>query len=244
MSFPKLTATHHRDTYPSISPTKPSLSQAGRNILITGGGSGIGFEIARSFAKASAAKIIIVGRRAQVLEEASVKLRQEFRGNGSTEFIAHQADVGSDFSVASLWAYLHSQNIIVHVLVLNAAHAHPRGPDTLSLDKKELMRAFDINIGGNFLMSANFVKQALRPEKLKLYLINVSTAAIHMYPSLQQSTYSTSKSAFTTLLGHIANERSVEDLQIVSYHPGALYTESAAEAFTKDAFPWDDCTSK
>ncbi|KAE9389715.1 short-chain dehydrogenase/reductase [Gymnopus androsaceus JB14] len=224
MSFLKLTPTHHRDTYPSISPTKPSLTQAGKTILITGGGGGIGFEIARSFAKASASKVIIVGRRAGFLDEAIGKLRNEFQ-SGGTEFMAHQADIASDTSIASLWEFLHSQGILVHVLVLNAAH--------------ELMEAFDINVGGNFLMSANLVKQALRPAGLQLVLLNVSTGAIHT-AAPRVSTYSMTKAAFTGLLGRIANDRPVEDVQIISFHPGVLYSEGAAKDFDKNAFSWDE----
>ncbi|KAE9405645.1 short-chain dehydrogenase/reductase [Gymnopus androsaceus JB14] len=199
MTFSKLTPTYHKDTYPSISPTKASLTQAGKTILITGGGGGIGFETARSFAKASASKVIITGRRAGFLDEALVELRQEFQGR-PTEFIAHQADVGSDTSITSLWELLHSQNTLVHVLILNAAHIHPLGPDTLSMDKTALMECFDTNVGGNFLMSAYFVKQILRPTGLKLHL---------------------------------------DDVQIISFHPGILYSESVATVFDRDTFAWD-----
>ncbi|KAE9398978.1 short-chain dehydrogenase/reductase [Gymnopus androsaceus JB14] len=227
MSLPKLTPTHHKDTYPSISSTNPSLTQAGKTILVTGGGGGLGFEIAR--------------RRAGFLDEALVKLRKEFQGN-PTEFIAHQADIASDASITSLWEFLHSQNILVHVLVLNAAHFYPfaQAPDTLSMSKKELMEAFDINLGGNFLMSAAFVKQTLRPTGLKLHLVNISTAAVHMHPSPNQNTYATSKAAFTALLGRIADERSVDDVQIISFHPGALYSEGSAKVLDRESFNWDE----
>lgn len=234
----KLTPTYHRDTYPAISPTNPSLRQAGKTILITGGGGSIGFEIARSFAIAAASRVIIVGRRAGFLDEAVANLGDEFHNR--TEFIAHQTDIASDTSVASLWEFLDSQNILVDVLVLNAACIQSFALDTLSVPKVELMESFDTNVGGNFLMAVNFTKQALRPAGLRLYLVNVSTSSIHTpIPSL--TSYSTSKAAFTMLLGRIANERSVEDLQIVSFHPGVLYSESAAKAVGPDAFDWDEC---
>ncbi|KAE9382585.1 hypothetical protein BT96DRAFT_1027592, partial [Gymnopus androsaceus JB14] len=164
MSLPKLTPSHHKDTYPSISSTNPSLTQAGKTILITGGGGGSRIRN-RSFLR------------------QSIRLTNHRRN--TTEFIAHQADIASDASITSLWEFLHSQNILVHVLVLNAAHFYPfaQAPDTLSMSKKELMEAFDINLGGNFLMSAAFVKQTLRPTGLKLHLVNISTAAVHMHPS-------------------------------------------------------------
>ncbi|KAJ3972941.1 short-chain dehydrogenase/reductase [Lentinula raphanica] len=241
MSFNSLTITktYHRDTYAAISPTKPSLSQVGKTVLITGGGSGIGFEIARSFAKARASRIIIVGRRAAVVDSAATKLRDEFN-DSATEFIPRQGDIGDDSSVAALWDYLKSQNILVDVLILNAAYLFPMAPDTLHMDKAEVMKAFDVNVGGNLLMSSKFVDQSLRPKCHQLHLVNVSTGAIHMNPAPTQNPYATSKAAFAALLGRIADEHPVEDVQILSFHPGVLYSESASLYFDKNLFKWDE----
>ncbi|KIK66762.1 hypothetical protein GYMLUDRAFT_218209 [Collybiopsis luxurians FD-317 M1] len=233
-----LIKSHHRATYPAISPTKPSLSQAGKTVLITGGGGGIGFNIARSFAKASASRIIIVGRRGRLLDEAVIKLREEFKVG--TEFIARQTDIGDDASVTALWDFLHSQNIVVHVLVLNAAQVAPVGTDTLSMSKEELMTAFGVNVGGNFFMSAKFVQQRLRYAGQQLNLINVSTAGIHMDDTPLFNPYTSSKAAFAALIGRIANERSVEDVQIISFHPGLLYSEGVSKTYDQDAFEWDE----
>jgi len=234
----KLAPTYHRDTYPSISPTKPSLTQTGKTILITGGGDGIGLEIARSFAKARASRIIVVGRRAGLLDEAVRKLRDEFQSQ-RTEFMAHQTDIGSDTSISSLWEFLHSQNILVHAIVFNATHLAPHLPDTLSIAKNDLMDAFNVNVGGNFVMAAKFVKQALRPTGLQLFLINISTLAIHTHVPTMAS-YGVSKAAFTGLLGRIANDRPAEDVQIISFHPGALYSEGASKILDKDTLDWDE----
>lgn len=239
MSLGSLTSTFHRDTYPAISPSNDYLSQAGKTVLITGGGGGIGFEIARSFAKAKAPRIIIMGRRSSVLDVAAAKLREEFR-NSTTEFITHQGDISDDSSVTSLWDSLHSRNIFVHVLVLNAASFSPSGPDTFKMDKRELMKAFDVNVGGNFSMSMKFVSQPLRPVGQQLNLVNVSTAVIQTYRLPNQNPYSTSKAAFTALLGRIAGEHPVEDVQIISFHPGVLYSESASAYFDKNAIKWDE----
>ncbi|KAE9401801.1 short-chain dehydrogenase/reductase [Gymnopus androsaceus JB14] len=218
----KLTPTYHRDTYPSISPTKPSLTQTGKTILITGGGDGIGLEIARSFAKARASRIIIVGRRAGLLDEAVGGLRDEFQ-SGGTEFMAHQTDIGSDTSISSLWEFLHTQNILVHVIVFNATHLAPHLPDTLSIAKNELMDAFN----------------ALRPAGTQLFIINISTLAIHTTVPTMAS-YGVSKAAFTGLLGRIAHDRPAEDVQIISFHPGALYSEGASRILDKDTLDWDE----
>nr|AEN14448.1 short-chain dehydrogenase/reductase [Lentinula edodes] len=219
MALTNLTNTYHRDTYPAISSTNPSLSQAGKTVLITGGGSGIGFEIVRSFAKAKASRIIIIGRRITVLEDAVVKLREEFQ---NTEFIAQQGDISDEVSTTAVWDHLNSNNIFVHVLVLNAAHLSPMGPDTLKMERKDLMEAFNINVWGNFSMTAKFVNQPLRPVGEKLNLVNVSTAGIQMNPAPTQNPYVTSKGTFTALLGRIADEHPVEDVQIISFHPDLI----------------------
>ncbi|KAJ3867199.1 short-chain dehydrogenase/reductase [Lentinula novae-zelandiae] len=147
MALTTLTNTFHHDTYPAISSTNPSLSQAGKTVLITGGGSGIGFEIVRSFAKAKASRIIIVGRRLTVLEDAVAKLV-----------------ISATRLPRPLYGIISTAlDILVHVLVLNAMHLYPMGPDTLRMERKDLMEAFNTNVGGNFTMTAKFVNQTLRP---------------------------------------------------------------------------------
>ncbi|KAF8832117.1 hypothetical protein HHX47_DHR1001146 [Lentinula edodes] len=237
MALTTLTSTFHHDTYPAISSSNPSLSQAGKTVLITGGGSGVGFEIARSFAKATASRIIIVGRRIAVLEDAVAKLRGEFP---NTEFIARQGDISGEASAGSVWDHLNAHDILVHVLVLNAMHLYPMGPDTLKMERKDVMEAFNTNVGGNFTMTAKFVGQALRPVGQRLNLVNISTAGIQMNPAPNQNPYVTSKAAFTALLGRIADEHPVEDVQIISFHPGVLYSETVAKHIDKDLFDWDE----
>ncbi|KAJ4484994.1 short-chain dehydrogenase/reductase [Lentinula edodes] len=237
MALTTLTSTFHHDTYPAISSSNPSFSQAGKTVLITGGGSGIGFEIVRSFAKATASRIIIVGRRIAVLDDAVAKLHGEFP---NTEFIARQGDISDEASAASVWDHLNAHDILVHVLVLNAMHLYPMGPDTLKMARKDVMEAFNTNVGGNFTMTAKFVNQPLRPVGEKLNLVNVSTAGIQMNPAPNQNPYVTSKAAFTALLGRIADEHPVEDVQIISFHPGVLYSETVAKHIDRDLFDWDE----
>lgn len=51
MSFTK---TYHNKPYDLISPSRPELSASGKNVVITGGGTGVGKSIALSFAQAGA----------------------------------------------------------------------------------------------------------------------------------------------------------------------------------------------
>ena len=76
-----VTRTVHQKAYPAISPTRPELNQAGRVVIITGGGTGIGSSIAQSFVRASADTIIIIGRREAVLKTAVTQLEAVAKGS-------------------------------------------------------------------------------------------------------------------------------------------------------------------
>lgn len=56
-----------------------------------------------------------------------------------------------------------------------------------------------------------------------------------------QPSYGASKSAGTMLLQRIAKDVSPDDLQILSYHPGGVYTELAERAgINRNDHQWDD----
>jgi FlaA1/EpsC-like NDP-sugar epimerase len=76
LSRTNVTKTTRKDVYPAISPSRPELSQAGKVVLITGAGTGVGFNIAKSFVQASADTVIIIGRRLEKLETAASTLKQ------------------------------------------------------------------------------------------------------------------------------------------------------------------------
>ncbi len=116
------TNTIHSELYSAISPLQPGLSQAGKTGMITGGGTGIGFAIARAFAQASAATIIILSRREEVVIKAASKLSAEFVAS-NLKVLALRCDVGNGTEVEAVWAGLARDGVFVDILVLNAAVA-------------------------------------------------------------------------------------------------------------------------
>lgn len=117
------TNTVHQEVYPAIAPTRPELSQAGRAILVTGGGIGLGYHIAQSFVRAAAETVIIIGRRSDVLEEARSRLEEAAKAAGtSTKIIARACDVTDRAQVDTFWKELNNVlGIVVDVFVANAA---------------------------------------------------------------------------------------------------------------------------
>jgi NAD(P)-dependent dehydrogenase (short-subunit alcohol dehydrogenase family) len=76
--YPSPVQTYHRTTYPSISPLLPSLSCAGKHVIITGGGSGIGRACAHSFAAAGARIISLIGRNDDSLKATSELIKRDY----------------------------------------------------------------------------------------------------------------------------------------------------------------------
>lgn len=62
--------------YPKVISLSPNKLLLGRTALITGGTSGIGYEIAKSYVN-SGASIIITGRKQERIDEAVEKLKAE-----------------------------------------------------------------------------------------------------------------------------------------------------------------------
>ena len=77
---------------------------AGKRILVTGGGTGLGKELARSFV-AHGAAVLVCGRREGVLQETVAELQRHARNGGSIEH--HVCDVRSpeqiDAMVERIW---------------------------------------------------------------------------------------------------------------------------------------------
>lgn len=250
-----VTNTIHRGPYPAILPSRPELSQAGRVVLITGGGTSIGHSIARSFVRASANTVIIIGRRSDVLEAAGSRLVQEAETSGTnTKIITRTCDIVDLAQVNAFWEDLTSRGITVDVFVSNAAKfTQPKS--ILELGADEVWSQVEVNAKAPLYFTEKFYSQPGEKQKVRgsgvllfhtlrigrygptdmsnnfntQFIVNVSTQSSHgtSHPGIAvRPAYTLSKMAGTLLFQLIAQNTPPEKMQIISFHPGLIYNDT------------------
>lgn len=151
-----------KDTYEAISPSNPKLSQAGKTILVTGGGYGVGYAIANSFAQASASTIVLVGRREAILQSAAEKLKADSAEiNPNLNVHVHTVDVTDHGSTTRLWGWLVEKGLVIDVLILNAGRQSPF-KTLLELGLEEVWNFYQVNVYGHMDFTEHFYKQDRR----------------------------------------------------------------------------------
>ena len=186
------------------------FSLQGRVALITGGGTGIGFDIAKFFL-ASGATVVITGRREEVLKEAVANL-----GSG-----AHYAvnDV-SDLSLTSqLVAELVAKHGGIDILVNNAGINMKRPAVEVSDD--DFANIINVNLNAVFALTREVGKHML--DRGKGSIIMISSMAAY-YGIDRVAAYASSKTGIYGLVRVLASEWSGKGVRVNAIAPGFIET--------------------
>ncbi|KAK4499905.1 hypothetical protein PRZ48_008091 [Zasmidium cellare] len=213
------TKTWHTKPYPFISPERPELSAASKNVVVAGGGTGIGKATAIAFAQAGAASVSILGRRANRLEEAA----QEIRAAGpKTTVITEGADMSQRAEAVAALKNIANKVGKVHVFMW-CAGILPRVAPVLGYDEEEFRRSFELMT----LSAFNAIQAVLPVATPDAKIINVSSGIAHINPMPGVFTYAMYKLAVVKMFDYLAAEN--PKLHIVNTQPGVIKTEINAD---------------
>ncbi len=185
-----------------------------KRVLITGAGSGIGYELAQAFAN-EGSSIIATDIQQQALE----KLKQELESQGS-DCDTHLLNVTDRDAWLALAQQLNAGNRSPDILINNAGIGYIAG--ILETTPEMLDRTLDINVKGMIYGCQAFIP-TMKASNTPKQIINVSSAASKI-PVPNMGAYAASKFAAEGLTDVLAMELNNTCIKVLCAHPGVIDT--------------------
>lgn len=182
--------------------------------MITGGGTGIGREIALALGRAGAA-VAVSGRRREPIQAVAAELAAM-----DAHAAAVQVDVRDSSSVARLVETTQRDLGAIDILVNNAA-AFARG-EVVKLDPARWNDVLATNLTGSFLVTRAVLPGMLRRRAGSIVFIS-STSGKRGDPG--SAAYSASKFGIMGLAHSLLNEVRRHDVRVVVVSPSAIDTQ-------------------
>ncbi|MGI9373492.1 MAG: SDR family NAD(P)-dependent oxidoreductase [Hyphomicrobiales bacterium] len=177
----------------------------GKHAVVTGGGTGVGAEIASALANAGAA-VTITGRRAAPLEEIA---------NAHSGIHAAMCDVTSEQAVSGLFDQIGKKRGIPNIIIANAGAAESAPLTKSSLDLWNAM--LEVNLTGVFLTFREAMKRLERDDWGRMIAI-ASTAGLKGYA--YTSAYCAAKHGVIGLVRALASENAKSNVTFNAVCPG------------------------
>ena len=197
-----------------------AFSLEGELALITGGGTGLGFAMAKCFVQAGA-RVVIAGRREDVLAEAVLELGPK---------AAYRVfDVTDTAHAVSFVEELSREMGPVTILVNNAGR-HCKKP-MLDVTQEDLQAVLDVHLLGAFALTKAVVPAMLERGKGSILLISSMSAYLGM---TQVSAYSAAKSAVLGLVKTLSGDLADKGIRVNAIAPGFIDTPMFRKAVETD----------
>lgn len=196
----------------------PGMSELeGQVALVTGGGRGIGANIARGLAAAGMRVAVTARTRAQVEEVAS-----------EIEGVAIEGDVSKREDVERWFAEVGDIDLLVANAGISIAH-----DDIWEVEPEEWWRVHEVNVLGVFLCCRAVIPGML--ERGSGRIVIVASGAAYL-PGAKSTAYTSSKAAVHRFAETLANQLEGR-IPVFPISPGLVRTEMTGDVFPDDA-PW------
>jgi NAD(P)-dependent dehydrogenase (short-subunit alcohol dehydrogenase family) len=191
-----------------------------KNVVITGGTTGIGLATAKAFIGAGA-NVWITGRNAGNLEKASVEI-------GSSNLNTVVSDTSKLTDIAILERAIAESGNKVDVLFLNAGIATFEPIEKVTEENFDAQ--FNTNVKGHF-----FTLQKLLPHLADGAAVLFTSSTVATAANLGASVYSATKGALNKIAQIAANELAVRKIRVNLISPGPVATPGLENAVPTEA---------
>ena len=198
----------------------PSNYYANKNILITGGGSGLGKQMAFHFAKLGGS-VSILGRNLDKLLETQEQLQEQVSQCPSVQTFA--VDVREQTAISDIAQSMLEKDILPDVIINNAAGNFICPSERLTPNGWNSI--IDIVLKGTMNLSLEFGKRHIEMKKPATYL-NISTTYAETGSGFVVPS-SVAKAGCNNLTKCLAAEWGKYGLRFLYVAPGPIYTEGA-----------------
>ena len=189
-------------------------------ILITGGGTGLGYGIAEACTRAGG-RVLVTGRREEVLKEACEKL-----GDKSGYIVNDIAELSS---IPAMVKDIEERHGAIDVLINNAGINMKK--DSLEVSDEEFQRILQTNVNGLFTITREVAKFMVKRKNGVIIMIT-SMAALYGIPYV--SAYSASKTAVLGMTRALATDFSPHGVRVNAIAPGFIETPMSRKALEAD----------
>ena len=197
-----------------------AFSLEGKTALITGGGTGIGLGIAKEFINAKA-KVILTGRREDVLKNASETLGK------NAHYVV--ADLSILDAIPTLVTDIESKFGAIDILVNNAGiHLKKWAQETTDED---FLKIIQTNLLSVFALTREVAKGMLERKSGSIILISSMAG---LFGIDRVSAYGTSKTALIGLMNNLVTEYSRDNVRINCIAPGWITSDMFLNAINQD----------
>lgn len=190
-----------------------------KNVLVTGGGSGIGLGIASAFAR-QGCRVAICGRTEKTLRDGAAAL------GGEPVILTRTCDVSDRTAVGEMFAWLDDRLGGLDILVTSAGiNVAKRSMAELSPEDWDRMMA--INVTGAF----NCIHAALPGMRARGggLIVNISSIAGKRAMKLGGAGYCASKFGLTALGTTVGLEERANGIHVTNVYPGEVNTPILAQ---------------
>ncbi len=206
---------------------KQLMSMEGRVSVVTGGATGIGFQMAMGLAEAGS-NIVICSRKLENCEQAVREIAKT-----GVKALAVACDVTKPDQVEAMKDATLQKFGRVDVLVNNAGRAWAATPEDTPLDRWQ--QVFDLNITAPFLCAQALGREMIKAKRGRIINIASIAGLVGRNPKAYSSiAYGTSKGALVNFTRDLAVKWAQHNIQVNCICPGFFVTPLNQKLYEKN----------